>query len=233
MLTRAMHPSIARAEAAVLAAGRNAKTDGGRLMYLGIILHKYHDAHNHLPDVAIRDREGKPLLSWRVAILPFIDGGPELYQQFHLDEPWDSEHNHKLIEKIPNVFRSDQTAEGHTRFLAPVGKGVGFARGKGGLSWKRFTDGTAFTILVVEADTDHAVVWTQPEDLQIDLDNPTRGITDGDANFWLLLGGSAHQLKGSAPPAVLRALLTRDAGDRVDYAAFKRNELASENCFPE
>ena len=50
------------------------------------------------------DKDGKPLLSWRVLILPYVEQ-EDLYKQFHLDEPWDSEHNKKLIEKMPAVYR--------------------------------------------------------------------------------------------------------------------------------
>ena len=62
--------------------------------------------HNdELPAAAICDRDGKPLLSWRVSLLPWLDEG-ELYEQFRRDEPWDSEHNLKLLARMPDVFKS-------------------------------------------------------------------------------------------------------------------------------
>ena len=51
----------------------------------------------------IVDKAGKPLLSWRVAILPFVEQ-EELYAQFKLDEPWDSDNNKKLIAKIQFIL---------------------------------------------------------------------------------------------------------------------------------
>ena len=76
------------------------------LIKIGVELHRYHDAHGKkLPASAIRDRAGKPLLSWRVALLPHL-GQDALYKQFKLDEPWDSEHNRKLIPRMPAVFNS-------------------------------------------------------------------------------------------------------------------------------
>src|SRR5262249_54155708 len=68
------------------------------LKQIALAMHNYNDAYNgKLPAHAIYSKDGKkPLLSWRVAILPFIEQD-NLYQQFHLDEPWDSEHNKKLI----------------------------------------------------------------------------------------------------------------------------------------
>ena len=64
------------------------------LRNMAIAVHNYHDAYGHFP-TNIVDADGKPLLSWRVAILPFIEE-MNLYDQFRLDEPWDSEHNIKL-----------------------------------------------------------------------------------------------------------------------------------------
>jgi hypothetical protein len=51
-------------------------------------MHGYHDVFGGFPNAGIvstREKDGKPLLSWRVAILPYI-GHDELYRQFHLDE---------------------------------------------------------------------------------------------------------------------------------------------------
>ena len=52
---------------------------------------------------AIVDKKGKKLLSWRVQILPYIEQD-NLYKQFKLDEPWDSEHNKKLIRQMPRIY---------------------------------------------------------------------------------------------------------------------------------
>ncbi len=184
--------------------------DMNRLKAIGIALQNYHDVHKHFPDVAIRDAKGEPLLSWRVAILPYLKQD-QLYKQFHLDEPWDSEHNRKLIDSMPDVFRSFQTPPGRTRFLAPVGESLAFTPEKGGLNIKSFTDGTSLTIMIVEADAQHAVVWTKPEDLPVDLDNPKRGISDGSGAFATAFAdASAHRIAGSVDPQVLRKFFTRN-----------------------
>ncbi len=75
------------------------------LKYIGLAMHNYLDANSHFPPAASVDKAGKPLLSWRVMILPYIDQD-QLYKQFHLDEPWDSEHNKKLIDKMPQIYAS-------------------------------------------------------------------------------------------------------------------------------
>ena len=68
------------------AARRNQSTNN--MKQLGLSMHIYHDLKKRFPPAAISDKNGKPLLSWRVAILPYLDEN-ELYKQFHLDEPWD------------------------------------------------------------------------------------------------------------------------------------------------
>ena len=67
---------------------------------------------HRLPTGNITVKDGKPLFSWRVAILPYLDyEEAELYKQFHLDEPWDSEHNKALIAKMPVYFRDPHAAK--------------------------------------------------------------------------------------------------------------------------
>ncbi len=84
----------------------------GNLKRIGLALHNYNDAHQgHFPPAAITGKDGKPLLSWRVAILPYLvdyDGRPQddLFKAFHLDEPWDGPHNKALLARMPAVFAS-------------------------------------------------------------------------------------------------------------------------------
>lgn len=100
-------------------------------------LQAYHADKGNFPPAAIYDKEGKPLLSWRVLILPYLEqrqwegqfDGPrppmkfdpnnpparrtftDLYKQFKLDEPWDSLNNKKLLERMPSVFRVEFSAQ--------------------------------------------------------------------------------------------------------------------------
>ncbi|HTU17718.1 MAG TPA: DUF1559 domain-containing protein [Gemmataceae bacterium] len=151
-----------------------------KLKQLGIVMFNYLDAHkNRLPATASLDKQGKPLLSWRVHLLPFL-GEQKLYQQFHLDEPWDSPHNKKLLANMPEVFHGPNrklNAEGKTLYLLPVGKHAAFKEGPEGPRFPAdFADGTSNTILIVEADDAHAVPWTKPQDLTIDPEHPQRGL---------------------------------------------------------
>ena len=67
----------------------------------GILLafHNYSDTHGALPPLYTVDDEGKPLHSWRVLILPFLDQ-QDLYNQIRLDEPWDSEYNKQFHDRM-------------------------------------------------------------------------------------------------------------------------------------
>jgi RNA polymerase sigma factor (sigma-70 family) len=83
----------------------------GNLKRIGLALVNYQSAEGHFPPAAITGKDGKPLLSWRVAILPYLDDydgrtREGLLKAFRLDEPWDSPHNKKLLAQMPAVFAS-------------------------------------------------------------------------------------------------------------------------------
>ena len=189
------------------------------LKQIGLAMHNFHDVHNSFPPAASSDKAGKSLLSWRVQILPFIDQAP-LYKEFHHDEPWDSEHNKKLIPRMPpslgNPNLPKQTAEGKTVYLAPVGKGLAF-EGTKGLGIREFTDGTSNTLLVVEAHADKAVIWTKPDDLAFDPEKPLDGLKDARAGGFQVLfcDGSVRFISQNLDLVLLRSLFTRNGGEAV------------------
>src|SRR5207247_6504418 len=121
-----------------------------RLKQVGLAFHNYHDQFKHFPTHAIYDKDGKtPLLSWRVAILPYLDQG-ELYQQFKLDEPWDSPNNKKLIAKMPEIYESlgmGQKGVGLTPYMVFTGPMSAFD-GNMKLSFAQVPDGLSNTGLV-------------------------------------------------------------------------------------
>jgi hypothetical protein len=135
----------------------------GNLKQIAQAVHRYAAAHgNSLPSV-IKDGRGKLLLSWRVALLPYL-GEKDLFKQFTLDEPWDSPHNKKLLYQMPAVFRIDGAGAKPTStfYRAFAGKRTLIA-GERRYTLGGIPDGTSSTVLVVEAA--EAVPWTKPEDL--------------------------------------------------------------------
>jgi hypothetical protein len=132
----------------------------------------YHDVEGALPPAAVLAQDGKPLLSWRVLILPYIEQG-ELHKEFRLDEPWDSPHNFRLLSRMPRIysfFDGSKTPEPYsTYYQVFVGKGTAFACPCG----EKLADlvpGAGDTFLIVEAGT--AVPWTKPADLPYAPDRP-------------------------------------------------------------
>src|SRR5262249_61640653 len=122
-----------------------------------IAMHTYADQTAHLPPAAIHTKDGKALLSWRVALLPYLEGDA-LYREFKLDQPWDSEHNKKLIAKMPTVYGSPgaRAKEGHTFYQVFTGKDTVFD-GADGIQFADIPDGTSNTLLVLEGGK--AVSW--------------------------------------------------------------------------
>jgi hypothetical protein len=201
---------------AVQAAARRESAD--RLTRLAAALHAYSDGHSgRLPPVANFDKAGKPLLSWRVHLLPEL-GEDKLYKEFHLDEPWDSAHNKKLITRMPAVFRGPSrrlNEHSKTVYLAPVGKNVAFTGTATGRRFPfDFPDGTSNTILFVEADATYAVEWTKPEDLTIDPAKPASGLARQAGHFLLALAdGSVHTPKDTITKETLWAAFTPSGGE--------------------
>jgi len=188
------------------------------LKQIGLALHNYHDTYRGFPDPAIRDAEGKPLLSWRVAILPFVEQA-ELYNQFRLDEPWDSEHNLALVEKMPPVYKhpSSEAPAGQTVYQAIVGEEIGLML-EGQTGFRNITDGTSNTIAAVEVEDEFAVPWTKPEDVAIDPNDPWPALgghnTEG-VNV-LFFDGSVRLIPYWLEPDKLWHLLTRGGGEVVE-----------------
>jgi hypothetical protein len=193
------------------------------LKNLTLAMHNYADANRtqrtpHLPAVANFDKQGKPLLSWRVHLLPYV-GEQKLYKEFHLDEPWDSPHNKELLARMPTAYQGPNrrlNAQGKTIYLAPVGKDVAFTGGpEGRLFPREFPDGTSNTILLVEADDAHAVPWTKPEDLKTGPKNPQQGL-GGHFHDGFLVGmadGSTHFVKKTVSKETLWFAFTIAGGD--------------------
>jgi hypothetical protein len=194
------------------------------LRQIALALHNYNDTYGKLPAVASFDKESKPLLSWRVHILPFIEQ-QTLYQEFHLDEPWDSEHNKKLIPRMPSVYSCQDaklSGPGKTTYLAPVGKGNMFTGDATQLRFGDVPDGTSNTILLLQANADQAVTWTKPADFAPDLDKPLDILFVGQRDLGFnaaFADGSVHFLLDTIDRKTLRALFTRAGGEVVNLTA--------------
>ena len=198
-------------------AARQAQSSNNMKM-LALAMHNYASVKGHFPPAYISTKDGKPLLSWRVQILPYLEQDA-LYKEFHLDEPWDSEHNKKLIASMPTVYKSPNSkvsGDGKTNYLTLRGEKTVFPGNKG-INIAEIRDGTSNTIMTVEVPDDQAVVWTKPDDFQYDAKDPIKGLV----GMWpggILVGmcdGSVRFLPATIDAKTLNALFTRNGGEPI------------------
>jgi Protein of unknown function (DUF1559) len=196
---------------------REKSLDNLKRMMLG--MHNYAVAKESALPPAFTAKNGKPLLSWRVAILPFVDQ-QALYDRFKLDEPWDSEHNKKLIAQIPDIYASpgSSLSGGRTVYLTPRGAKTAFP-GDRGVKFKQITDGTSMTIAVVEVDDAHAVPWTKPDDWKFDPEHVKVGLHGQYQGSFLAAAcdGSARRIPYTIDADQLKALFTISGGELVKW----------------
>jgi prepilin-type processing-associated H-X9-DG protein len=186
------------------------------LKLIGQALAQYESEHGRFPPPVLTDAEGKPLLSWRVAILPYL-GEAELYARFHRDEPWDSSRNASLLAAMPACFACPESPPQWSRktvYQAVVGPHTMFPDDRDGVARAEVIDGTAVTIHVVE--TNRPVEWTAPEDTCANRCPVELTECHGGRGFnFVYADGTVRASGGYVPQPTLQALLSRDGGENV------------------
>jgi prepilin-type processing-associated H-X9-DG protein len=195
------------------------------LKQIGLAMHNYHDVYNCFPPAVITDKNGRPMRSWRVAILPFMEQNA-LYQRYNFNEPWDGPNNRTLGNTAIPEYRcpSDQSsAPTETNYVMIVGKGS-----LGGLpnqttSFRNIIDGTANTIMIVEV-TGSGIPWIEPRDLSVE--EFQRGINDGSGKWIsskhpggvnvLMCDASVRFVSQTIDRQTLRNLIDPSDGNRVN-----------------
>lgn len=188
------------------------------LKQLALAMHNYHDTNGQFPPQATFNKNGKPMLSWRVMILPYIEQ-KNLYNQFHLDEPWDSDHNKKLLAMMPKVYASPQQDEKSlkefaTHYQGFVGKGTIF-EGKKGVQISDITDGASNTIMIVESSK--AVPWSKPEDIPFEPAKPLPKLGfPGTSGFSAAMcDGSVRMISHKITKETLQNVIMRNDGNVI------------------
>ena len=193
------------------------------LKQMALAMHNYHANHGCFPPAATYDRAGQPLLSWRVLILPYVEC-EDLYQQFHLDEPWNSPHNGALLSQRPNVFwcpSEPGLPRDRTTYQVVVGPHTMFPARGPGVRLADVTDGTSKTITVVEST--RTVPWSAPGDIPAILGVPGMGLGShhpGGFNAGFADGSIKFIKQQWTPPRVIEALLTRDGHETISSDEF-------------
>lgn len=147
----------------------------GHFSQVQLALSTYHDVHGHFPPAYIADANGKPMHSWRVLILPYLEH-QDLYDQYDFNEPWDGPNNSLLIDKMPLVFSSigEEQSTRFTNIVVINGKDTAFP-GEQTTSLEELSDGAENTILIAET-TESKIVWTSP----IDIDGDKKDLLEHD-----------------------------------------------------
>jgi prepilin-type processing-associated H-X9-DG protein len=190
------------------------------LKQIGLALMNYESSYGMFPPVATFDASGKPLLSWRVLVLPYLEQNT-LYQKFHLDEPWDSPHNKPFSDIALNVYQCPSAEPGSstsTPYQVIVDPRSMFTGTPVGVRLNEVTDRTNNTVLVVEAA--RAVPWAKPDDLaNAPMNDPTIGMGSKHPLGLnaLFADGSVRFLKSTSTnplsPQVLQGMVTRNGGE--------------------
>ena len=191
------------------------------LKQIGLAFHNYHSTYNYFP-VDVTSKDGKPLLSWRVVILPYIEE-LDLYRQFKMDEPWDSDTNKKLVEKMPKLYAPvrGKAKAGETFYQVFTGEKAIFAPGRKPKIFQ-IPDGTSNTGMVFEAG--EPVVWSKPADLAYDEKKPLPklgGLFDGEFNV-VMCDGSVRRVRKDADEKELRKLIMPADGQPVDFKKLEK-----------
>jgi hypothetical protein len=206
-----------------LRAAEARRRSSNNLKQMALSFHNYNDTYGGIPANAIYSKDGKPLLSWRVAILPFVEQDA-LFRQFKLDEAWDSPHNKKLLAKMPKLYApvlGKTKVPYGTFYKVFTGPDTPFnpaaaRRGPTSLGARipaSFPDGTSNTILIVEGG--EAVPWTKPEDLPYDPKKPLPklGGLFPEGFHVAMADGSVRLVSRKVSETTLRAAITPAGGE--------------------
>ena len=186
------------------------------LKQIALAMHNYNSTYGAFPAAAICDKKtGKPLLSWRVAILQYIEE-EALYKQFKMDEPWDSEHNLKLAKNMPKIYfhpKANKPGDDKTHYRLFYGKGAAFELNKT-TQINNITDGTSNTIMAVEAE--EPVVWTNPNDLAFDPTKALPKMLSINGKFSAAYcDGSVRSFKVPIDQEILKLLIQKNDGKLI------------------
>jgi hypothetical protein len=217
-LAKTMMPAIVAARGAALKA-----QSMNNLRQIALAMHNHLDANRAFPSAVVLGPDGKTTHSWRVAILPFIEE-QALFNQYKVDEPWDSENNKKVAATIPAVFRSPNasSAANCTNYVVLTHANGVFndTPAAKGTKIRQVIDGTSKTIMVVETNVD--IPWTKPEDIAI-VDGqplPQLGLPGATTFNAALCDGSVFQLSTKLTDA-FRNLVIRNDGNLVNIEDFE------------
>ena len=191
------------------------------LKQIAFAMHNYHDTFKAFPAAVMTDDDGNPRRSWRVALLPFLDGGP-YYDSYNFSEPWDSPNNQGLAGLGLAFFHcpaEETPVATDTNYVMIVGKGTIGGEPNECVKMRDVLDGTSNTIMAIEV-AGSGIGWLEPRDMTVDeavqyITNPGASgrvhAHPGGVNA-AFADGSVQFIAETTDPAVLRSMMIRDDG---------------------
>ncbi len=207
---------------AQMQANRRKQQDASNLVSIAKALNAYADAYGSYPPPVTNDANGRPMHSWRVLILPYLEQ-EELYRQYDMSQPWDV--NMNQIYATPAVYQSsDGQALGYeTAYYLVTGPGTLFPTATTSLGPQDVLDEAAKTILLVEAKppTGTGLNWMEPVDLDVRKMQFAIAGNDGveiggqheRGAVVATVDGRSHFLRDNLSPVEVRALLSPAGGE--------------------
>ena len=193
------------------------------LREIALAMHNYLQANGRFPPAYLADKQGRPMHSWRVLLLPFL-GQKSLYDQYRFDEPWDSPNNRRVTDEAVMVYQCPSRPDRNVRttdYMIVVGPHT-ISDGPHGRKPADIKDGFSNTIMIVEV-ADSATPWAEPRNLKFDEINfqinngraPGIGSHHACGATVARCDGSVQFLDDSTDPKLIRPLLTIDGGETI------------------
>ena len=193
------------------------------LRQIALAMRNYEVANGSFPPAYLPDKHGKPMHSWRVLLLPYLEQ-QDLHDRYRFDEPWNSAKNRKITDLAIGFYQCPGQPAGNgsdTNYVMIAGP---HALSKGAESRKitEITDGLANTIMIVEV-ADSGIPWAEPRDLQFNrLSFKINGAKGKEISSYHPQGanvafcdGSVRLLKNGTNPQLVKAMATIDVGESV------------------
>jgi hypothetical protein len=196
-------------------AARQAQSQNN-LKQIALGMLNYEAKYGTLPPAYTVDENGRPMHSWRVLILPYVEQNG-LYSAYRMDEPWDGPNNSQLHAVIPPCYvdpSSISDGMGYTSYVVITGENTLFP-GAESVSLGEVTDGASRTLLAVPT-SESDIVWCEPRDLEFDSMSYKIGDIGGISSDGsgpvpvVFLDGSTRKLHPELSEAEVQSMIQRN-----------------------
>ena len=191
------------------------------LRQIVLATHSYENVNGHLPPAYIADDDGKPMHSWRVLLLPYLEE-KALFDRYDMDEPWDGPNNSKLHDEVVSLYHcpSSDADPKYTDYVLITGEGTAFD-GDQTIKFGDIADGLSKTIMATEIK-DSKIHWMRPMDispeefLAVESTDDEMATNHPGIRNVALFDNSTHNISNDVDPAELKKMTTINGGEPVN-----------------